>query len=356
MSKKSHGAAGIIVVSTLLFGCSDSPECGSADSIDAILEIVAEERLIPIYQDPGLSAAISTQTFERSEEIFTKRSAALQEDLESVVQSPLLTEEYITSAVTGCVDHVNKKYQGALLTPLTDQIQTLEQDLAQLETTAPTTFDQQGVESAFEKISPPPPLEPYEWSQWDAHQTAKARYVDEHAQEWQKQVDAYENATSMKRQELDAKQRSLESLTYALQNEVPALCTYQAPGGELNSSSLPPEILQEIQAYIEAEIAPRINEQETLFTKRNSLESEIESIRMDAVSEVTQEITEILENPEYELQNIITRSVNKDTGAVACKAEITTEFSDFDPVLSEIEYTIEKTSDGDDYATVTSVF
>ncbi len=59
-----------------------------------------------------------------------------------------------------------------------------------------------------------------------------------------------------------------------------------------------------------------------------------------------------LSNIEYTLENIILTDKNKETGAVSCKATMNAEVPDWGGASKDITYTVEKTSEGELYATV----
>jgi len=62
--------------------------------------------------------------------------------------------------------------------------------------------------------------------------------------------------------------------------------------------------------------------------------------------------TAAVEKMEYSLANIITTATDKDTGSVSCKADLVGEVPDWGKATQQITYTVEKTTDGDLYATV----
>lgn len=61
---------------------------------------------------------------------------------------------------------------------------------------------------------------------------------------------------------------------------------------------------------------------------------------------------EAAKNLQYQLENIIMTATDKDTGSVSCKADLVGEVPDWGSATKPITYTVEKTSDGDLYATV----
>lgn len=59
-----------------------------------------------------------------------------------------------------------------------------------------------------------------------------------------------------------------------------------------------------------------------------------------------------VEKVQYQLENVIMTATDKDTGSVSCKADLVGEVPDWGKATLPITYTVEKTSDGDLYATV----
>lgn len=59
-----------------------------------------------------------------------------------------------------------------------------------------------------------------------------------------------------------------------------------------------------------------------------------------------------VQNLKYQLENVIMTDTNKDTGSVSCKAQLVGDVPNWGSATSDITYTIEKTSDGQLYATV----
>lgn len=83
-----------------------------------------------------------------------------------------------------------------------------------------------------------------------------------------------------------------------------------------------------------------------------SLNAAKERLRAGNVTRVDDAWNAAVEKVQYQLENVIMTATDKDTGSVSCKADLVGEVPDWGKATLPITYTVEKTSDGDLYATV----
>jgi hypothetical protein len=83
-----------------------------------------------------------------------------------------------------------------------------------------------------------------------------------------------------------------------------------------------------------------------------SLNAATEALRDGNVKQANDAWDAAVMRVQYQLENVILTATDKDTGSVSCKADLVAEVPDWGQETLPITYTVEKTSEGNLYATV----